>query len=67
MSYQYDLGNHHRSITTSSDEARQWFDRGLIWIYAFDLEMAARCFRAATALDDNCAMAYWGLTYSSGI
>jgi tetratricopeptide (TPR) repeat protein len=67
MSYQYDLGNHHRPITTSSDEAQQWFDRGLIWLYAFDLEMAARCFREAIALDDNCAMAYWGLTYSSGI
>jgi tetratricopeptide (TPR) repeat protein len=29
--------------------------------------MAGRCFREAIALDDNCAMAYWGLTYSSGI
>ena len=38
-----------------------------MWLYAFDLEMAARCFREAIALDDNCAMAWWGLTYSSGI
>jgi tetratricopeptide (TPR) repeat protein len=67
MSYQYDLGSHHRSITTDNAEAQQWFDRGLIWIYAFDLEMASRCFREAIALDDNCAMAWWGLTYSSGI
>ena len=67
MSYNYDLGTHHRPITTSSAEAQQWFDRGLIWIYGFDLEMAGRCFQKAIALDDNCAMAYWGLAYSSGI
>ena len=67
MSYPYDLGDHHRPITTTSAEAQTWFDRGLIWIYAFDLEMAARCFREAITLDDDCAMAYWGLAYSSGI
>jgi tetratricopeptide (TPR) repeat protein len=67
MHHPYELGSHHRPITTDSAEAQQWFDRGLMWIYAFDLEMAARCFREAIALDDNCAMAYWGLTYSSGI
>jgi tetratricopeptide (TPR) repeat protein len=67
MHHPYDLGNHHRSITTGSPGAQQWFDRGLMWIYAFDLEMAARCFREAIALDDDCAMAYWGLTCSSGI
>ena len=67
MHHPYDLGSHHRSVTTDSPEAQQWFDRGLMWIYAFDLEMAARCFREAIALDDQCAMAWWGLTYSSGI
>lgn len=67
MHHPYQLGNHHRPVTTESPEAQQWFDRGLVWIYAFDLEMAARCFREAIALDDNCAMAWWGLTYSSGI
>ena len=67
MPYNYDLGSHQRAITTDNAEAQQWFDRGLIWIYGFDLEMAGRCFREAIALDDNCAMAYWGLAYSSGI
>ena len=50
MSYNYDLGSHHRAITTDHAEAQQWFDRGLIWIYAFDLEMAGRCFREAIAV-----------------
>ncbi|MCP4769176.1 MAG: hypothetical protein GY875_23320 [Gammaproteobacteria bacterium] len=67
MDHPYELGSHRRPITTDSAEAQLWFDRGLMWIYAFDLEMAARCFREAIALDDNCAMAWWGLTYSSGI
>jgi len=67
MNHPYDLGNHHQPITTDSAEAQLWFNRGLMWVYAFDLEMAARCFREAIAADDNCAMAWWGLTYSSGI
>ena len=67
MTYPYDVGDFHRPITTSNPEAQTWFDRGLIWIYNFDLEMAGRCFREAIALDDDCAMAHWGLAYSSGI
>ena len=67
MSYNYNLGTHHRPITTSSTETQQWFNRGLIWIYGFDLEMAGRCFQQAIDLDDDCAMAWWGLAYSSGI
>ena len=66
MAYNYDLGSHHRSITTVNAEAQQWFDRGLMWIYGFDLEMAGRCFREAIALDDNCAMAWWGVSLAAG-
>jgi tetratricopeptide (TPR) repeat protein len=54
-------------VSTSNSEAQQWFNRGLVWIYGFDLEMAGKCFREAIVLDDNCAMAYWGLAYASGI
>ena len=67
MSYPYDLGGHQRKVTTSSPKAQIWFNRGLLWIYGFDLEMAGRCFREAIAEDINCAMAWWGLTYASGI
>ena len=67
MSYPYDLGSHQREITTSSGETQVWFNRGLIWIYGFDLEMATRCFRKAIAEDEDCAMAWWGLAYASGI
>ena len=67
MSYPYDLGKFHRSITTTSPDAQEWFDRGLAWIYGFDLEMAGRCFKEAIYRDKDCAMAYWGLACASGI
>lgn len=63
----YDLGSYQRSITAQNKAASDWFNRGLIWLYSFDLEMAGRCFREAIKHDDNCAMAWWGLAYSSGI
>jgi len=29
MKHPYELGSHHRPVTTDSAEAQQWFDRGL--------------------------------------
>ncbi|GAA4789932.1 hypothetical protein [Streptomyces ziwulingensis] len=62
----YDLGSHGRPVTTVSDEAQTWFDRGLVWTYAFHHEEAVRCFEAAVAADPECAMAYWGIAYALG-
>ncbi|KAI0202924.1 TPR domain protein [Astrocystis sublimbata] len=62
----YDLGTYRRSITTDNDEAREWFNRGLIWSYAFNHEEAAKCFERAIQHDEHCCMAYWGLAYSLG-
>ncbi|CAD0113289.1 unnamed protein product [Aureobasidium uvarum] len=64
--YPYDLGAHHTTVTTSSKSAQQWFDRGLIWTYAFNHEEAIGCFQCAIEEDADCAMAYWGLAYASG-
>lgn len=63
----YDIGTYQRVVTARNQAALDWFNKGLIWIYSFDLEMAARCFHEAIRHDDDCAMAWWGLTYSSGI
>ncbi|NNF76458.1 MAG: hypothetical protein HKN05_00380, partial [Rhizobiales bacterium] len=65
MAY-YDLGTYSRKITTSSDEAQLWFDRGLIWTYAYNHEEAIACFEKAAAADADCAMAYWGIAYAIG-
>lgn len=62
----YDLGTHSRPVTTTSPEAQRWFDRGLVWSYAFHHEEAVSCFEAAAAADPDCAMAYWGIAYALG-
>ncbi|KAK9310955.1 hypothetical protein V1522DRAFT_103677 [Lipomyces starkeyi] len=54
----YDLGSYHRPVSTCSDISQSWFDRGLIWTYAFNHEEAAECFEKAIASDSTCAMAY---------
>lgn len=65
MSY-FDLGSHSRSVATSSPDAQLWFDRGLIWLYAYHHEEAAACFERALAADPDCAMAHWGIAYAVG-
>lgn len=62
----YSLGSFHRPITTSSQDAQTWFNRGLIWCYAFNHEESAKCFERAISIDPKCAMAYWGLAYTLG-
>ena len=62
----FDLGVYSRKVTTTSDEAQTWFDRGLRWTYGFNHEEAAECFRKAIAADPGCGMAYWGLAYAIG-
>lgn len=62
----YDLGSFHRPIRTRSEDAQTWFDRGLIWCYAFNHEESVNCFEKAIAIDPECAMAYWGLAFSLG-
>ncbi|KAH7068825.1 hypothetical protein BKA63DRAFT_422713 [Paraphoma chrysanthemicola] len=65
-SYQYNLGKFSRKVTTSSEEAQTWFDRGLVWCYAFHHEESARCFERAIKEDGAFAMAHWGLAFALG-
>ena len=64
--YDFDLGTVSFPVTTRSDEAQRWFDRGLVWCYAFAHEEAVRCFRRAAEHDPECAMAWWGVGYAAG-
>jgi len=66
MDRYYDLGTYSRPVTTSSQEARRWFDRGLMWCYGYNHEESVRCFAKAAEFDPHCAMAYWGIAYASG-
>ena len=65
MTDYFDLGNHSHPITTQSQAAQTWFDRGLIWCYGFNHEEAVRCFQQVIEYDPECAMGYWGLAYAS--
>ena len=62
----YDLGSHHRPIDTTSPEAQVWFDRGIVWAYAFNHEEAIGCFERALALDPDLSIARWGIAYAIG-
>lgn len=62
----YNLGSFHRQVTTNNKWAQVWFDRGIIWTYAFNHGEAAQCFQKAITHDPSCAMAYWGLAYTLG-
>ncbi|KAI1139336.1 TPR domain protein [Hypoxylon sp. FL0543] len=62
----YDLGSYRRTVSSSSEAAREWVNRGLIWSYAFNHEESAKCFERAVASDSSCVLAYWGLAYALG-
>jgi tetratricopeptide (TPR) repeat protein len=66
MAPYYDLGSYHRAVDTASGQAQMWFDRGMVWAYAFNHEEAVRCFDKALRLDPDLAIARWGIAYSVG-
>ena len=66
MSDYFDLGTYQRLVTTTSVQAEKWFNRGIVWAYAFNHEESVRCFERAIEGDPDCIMAYWGLAYALG-
>jgi tetratricopeptide (TPR) repeat protein len=60
------LGDHHYDITAGREEARAFFDQGLIYAYGFNHLEALRAFREAQTLDPDCAMCFWGEAYVLG-
>ncbi|KUI47753.1 hypothetical protein AU198_24180 [Mycobacterium sp. GA-1199] len=62
----YDLGSYHRPIDSPSPQAQLWFDRGMVWCYAFNHEEAIRCFERALELDPGLGIARWGIAYAIG-
>jgi tetratricopeptide (TPR) repeat protein len=60
------MGSHQRKITTKHPEAQAYFNQGLTWLYAFNHDEAIRSFTRAAELDENCAMAWWGVSLAVG-
>ena len=62
----FDLGQHHRPVSTRSEAAQRAFDQGLIWSFAFNHGDAERAFRESARLDPGLAMAWWGVALVNG-
>lgn len=62
----FDIDVYSRKITTNSPDAQLWFDRGLVWTFSYNHELAIECFQMALERDSDCAMAHWGVAYASG-
>ena len=62
----FDLGNYSRPITTSSEDAQVWFNRGLNWLYGFNHAESIICFQRSAECDPACAMAHWGIALARG-
>ena len=65
MSHYFDLGSYSRPASTVAI-AQTWFDRGLVWLFAYNHEEAIVCFEKALEADPDCAMAHWGIAYAIG-
>lgn len=62
----FNLGTHHRKVSTRVPGAQKAFDQGLIWAYAFNHDEAVRAFQEAARLDPALAMAWWGIALVNG-
>jgi tetratricopeptide (TPR) repeat protein len=60
------LGDLHHPVSTSNQQAQQFFDQGLRLIYAFNHDEAARSFQRAADLDPKLAIASWGVAEAVG-
>jgi tetratricopeptide (TPR) repeat protein len=60
------LGSYSLPVSTASAEAQKFFNQGMILVYGFNHDEAARSFRRAAELDSRMAMAWWGLALALG-
>ena len=62
----FDLGSHHRAVSTKNAAAQLAFDQGLMWSFAFNHDEAMRAFGEASKQDPDLAMAWWGMALVNG-
>jgi Flp pilus assembly protein TadD len=61
-----DLTGPRLTVTTSSEQARRYFNQGLLLTYGFNHAGAVRSFREAQRLDPDCALCWWGEAVALG-
>jgi tetratricopeptide (TPR) repeat protein len=59
------MGVTNMPVTTSSEEARRFFNQGISQMHSFWFLESERSFLQAATLDPNMAMAYWGISVSA--
>ena len=59
------MGVTNMPVTTSSEEARKFFNQGISQMHSFWFLESERSFLQAATLDPNMAMAYWGISVSA--
>lgn len=64
--YNYDVGLFEYPVNTANAEAQIWFNRGIIWAYAFNHVEATACFEESVRHDSSFVMGYWGIAYAAG-
>ena len=65
MKEYFDLGDYSRKVSTKQT-CQIWFDRGMVWLFAYNHEEAISCFEKAIEADNECAFAFWGVAYAIG-
>ena len=60
------LGSFARRVSTTSDEAQQYFNQGMRYLWAFNHDESTRSFAKAAELDPQCAMCFWGAALTVG-
>ena len=65
MSDYFNLGVYSRPAS-DVPSAQIWFDRGLVWLFAYNHEEAIACFEKTLEADPACALAHWGIAYAIG-
>jgi len=59
-------GPHKRPVVIADGKARDFFNQGLNFMFAFNHGEAKRSFRTAAKYDPKSAMAWWGLAMANG-
>ena len=60
------LGPYSFAISSSNEEAQQFFDQGMQLMFAFAKVDAVRSFRESWTRDPDCAICYWGEAWAWG-
>lgn len=60
------MGDFNHPITTSNPLAQRFFNQGMVLAFGFNHAESIRSFKAAQALDPDCAMCFWGEALATG-